>query len=535
MPESDLERLLGGYATGTLTEEERRALFEAALYDQRLFEALAREQVLKGLLDDPRNRRRILESLERASPSSAQSWIIRGLDWLRRPANLALSGSLASALVAVIALTHLLLQVGPKSTEPLLTADAGRNAPSGKARPFAPAKQASPKAKSSSAQSAGGRPVETKVAPSTEPVMPATGRTSQHAVETTQKTSSDTRMAKADKVPHLPARESMPEPDLKSSALKSAPRPQEPVVPSPPKEAKQGLAAAPPPASPEKPFAESKEEVVPIQPGLLPSLEREKDAGRAGQQQPKARALFYAQAEPGRADSGKAAEEQQEQPMVAQAPKAEAEGTTQRFGVLGKIQASPQVRNQPIGLRYSILKQGKEGVETEVAPTEKFEASATLKLTVEVNAPGFLYILRRGPSRIWTVLYPSPEQKESPAGPDSRVESRTRLEFPLTGAVSAKDQPVRTDAFILYSRQSQPDLNSIIALITGDPSQGGSRAALIDAYIQRARRNAELQHFLIQTMDSTKKGAPKERAVYVVDPSPDPSSPLFVEITVSQQ
>ncbi|MGH9785566.1 MAG: hypothetical protein ACRD88_15415, partial [Terriglobia bacterium] len=91
--------------------------------------------------------------------------------------------------------------------------------------------------------------------------------------------------------------------------------------------------------------------------------------------------------------------------MVAQAPKAEAEGNAQRFGTLGKIQASPQVRNQPIGLRYSILKQGKEGAETEVAPTEKFEASATLKLTVEVNAPGFLYILKRGPSRIWTVLY----------------------------------------------------------------------------------------------------------------------------------
>jgi len=326
----------------------------------------------------------------------------------------------------------------------------------------------------------------------------------------------------------------MPEADQKSSALKSAPRPQEPAVSSPPKEAQQGLAAAPPPASPETTIAESNEEAGQISTDLLPSLEREKGTGREGQQS-KARALFYAQAEPARADRGKATEEQQEQRMVAQAPKAEAEGTAQRFGALGKIQASPQVRNQPIGLRYSIVKQGKEGVETEVAPTEKFEASATLKLTVEVNASGFLYILKRGPSRIWTVLYPSPEQKESPAGPDSRVESRTRLEFPLTGAVTAKDQPVRTDAFILYSRQTQPDLNSLIALITGDPSQGGARAALIDAYIQRARRNAELQHFLIQTMDSTKKGAPKERAVYVVDPSPDPSSPLFVEITVTQQ
>ena len=221
--------------------------------------------------------------------------------------------------------------------------------------------------------------------------------------------------------------------------------------------------------------------------------------------------------------------------MVAQAPKAETESTAQRFGAMGKIESPTQVRNQPIGLRYSILKQGKEGIETEADPGERFEAKATLKLTVEVNAPGFLYVLKRDPARIWTVLYPSTEQKEATAAPDPRVESRTRLEFPLAGTMTAKDQPVRTDAFILYSRQPQPDLNSIIALITGDPHQGGSRAALIDAFIQRTRRNAELRHFLTQKTDGTKKGAPMERAVYVVDPAPDPNSPMFVEITVSQQ
>lgn len=521
MRERDLERLLGGYATGTLTEAERRALFEAALYDQRLFEALAREQVLKELLDDPRSRRRILETLERASPSPVQSWTVGGLDWLRRPANLALSGSLASAVVAVIALGHLLLQGGPRTTEPLLTADARPSME--KARPLTPGKKASPRAKNSSTQSASGLPAEKKVATETLKAPAASHEEATRPMD---------RVAKV--VPPAP-RESTPEADLKASALKPAAQPAAPAVSSPPKDAKQGLAAKPPPASQETTLAESSEKAGQISTDLLPSLEREKGTGREEQPQPRARALFYAQAEPARADRGNATEEQQEQRMVAQAPKAEAEGTAQRFGMLGKIQASPQVRNQPIGLRYSILKQGKEGAETEVAPTEKFEAGATLNLTVEVNAPGFLYILKRGPSRIWTVLYPGTEQKESPAPPDSRVESRTRLEFPLAGAVAAKNQPVRTDAFILYSRQSQPDLNSIIALISGDPSQGGSRAALIDAYIQRARRNAELQHFLVQTMESTKKGAPKERAVYVVDPSPDPSSPLFVEISVSQQ
>ena len=40
----DLHKLLGGYAAGTLTPEERRALFDAALADQALFDALADEE-----------------------------------------------------------------------------------------------------------------------------------------------------------------------------------------------------------------------------------------------------------------------------------------------------------------------------------------------------------------------------------------------------------------------------------------------------------------------------------------------------------
>lgn len=539
MPERDLERLLSAYTTGKLTEEERRTLFEAALHDPKLFAALAREQARKGRPDDPRGRRRILEWLRRSSFSAAQPWLERALDGLRRPgpANWALSGSLASALVAVIALGHLLFLVQPKTTEPILTADARRGAASTeKARPSAPAKQASPKAKTPSDQSAGRQPVEKKVAPSAEPAMSATVRTSQPPAEITRKTASDTGLAKADKAPPLPSREPTPEVGQKASALKPVAQPPAATVPPPPKEAQQNLATTPQPASPEATPADPEEEAtVQIPPELLPPLGKQKSTVRPGREQRKARALFYAQAEPARTDTGKTAEEQQERPLIAQAQKAETEGTAQGFGLSGQVEVATIVRNQPIGLRYSILKQGKEGVETEVDPAERFEATATLKLTVEVNAPGFLYVLKRDPARIWTVLHPTTEQKDTAAAPNPRVETRTRLEFPLAGAMTAKDQPVRTDAFILYSRQVQPDLNSIIALITGDPSQGGSRAALVDAFIQRARRNGELQHFLIQKMDSTKKGAPKERAVYVVDLAPDPSSPVFVEITVSQQ
>ena len=42
----ETERLLGGYATNTLTADERKLLYQAALEDQDLFDELAREQAL---------------------------------------------------------------------------------------------------------------------------------------------------------------------------------------------------------------------------------------------------------------------------------------------------------------------------------------------------------------------------------------------------------------------------------------------------------------------------------------------------------
>ncbi len=59
MEPDDIRRLIGGYATGSLTEEQRRRLFQAALEDQELFDALQDEQALKELLDDPISREQV--------------------------------------------------------------------------------------------------------------------------------------------------------------------------------------------------------------------------------------------------------------------------------------------------------------------------------------------------------------------------------------------------------------------------------------------------------------------------------------------
>lgn len=92
MSREDIQKLLGGYATGTLTPEEQQALFSAALEDQELFDALAREQPLRELLDDPGARAHLLAALD----ETPEPWYAR---WWR-PAALAL----ATASVAVLAI-----------------------------------------------------------------------------------------------------------------------------------------------------------------------------------------------------------------------------------------------------------------------------------------------------------------------------------------------------------------------------------------------------------------------------------------------
>ena len=76
MNNQELRKLIGGYATNTLTGSERKALFEAALDDQELFNALQDEQALKQLLADPASRQALRQAVEPlVNRSRPKRWI----------------------------------------------------------------------------------------------------------------------------------------------------------------------------------------------------------------------------------------------------------------------------------------------------------------------------------------------------------------------------------------------------------------------------------------------------------------------------
>ena len=93
MNRDDIQKLLGGYATGTLTPEEQQALFEAALTDQELFDALAREQALRDVLSDPTARAHLLAAIDDVPAPWYRQW--------RRPMVVMAAAVLAVAGVAI--------------------------------------------------------------------------------------------------------------------------------------------------------------------------------------------------------------------------------------------------------------------------------------------------------------------------------------------------------------------------------------------------------------------------------------------------
>ncbi len=129
MSREEIQKLLGGYATDTLSAAERNALFAAALEDQELFDALGREQALREVLEDPASRQQLIEALAPArDPFAARAW-----RWLRRPAALAMAGGLAALLMVGGFLLRKTNQTKPTET---LMADAIATQPAAPAAPL---------------------------------------------------------------------------------------------------------------------------------------------------------------------------------------------------------------------------------------------------------------------------------------------------------------------------------------------------------------------------------------------------------------
>lgn len=198
---------------------------------------------------------------------------------------------------------------------------------------------------------------------------------------------------------------------------------------------------------------------------------------------------------------------------------------------------------RPLGLRYSILKKIGASL-AEVKPDAVFKAGDQIRLSVMSNQKGFLYVISRGTSGIWTPLFPHPKSSQKSneivAGRQYQVPGGQGEYFEFEG-LAGKEQ-----IFILLAQEPVEDLDTLISTISSPPANPPATSPampavlkadsrLNDAAIDRYRGEMQARDLVFTRVD--KDAAAEETAVYVVKPSAGPGAKnrVLVDLALTHQ
>ena len=195
----------------------------------------------------------------------------------------------------------------------------------------------------------------------------------------------------------------------------------------------------------------------------------------------------------------------------------------------------------PLGLRYSILKREGSGT-VEVDPNTIFRSGDRIRLRVDVNTSGFLYVVNRGSSGTWKLLFPSPEIAEG----DNRAQKGKQYEIPAGYVFTFDNQPGKENLFIVFSHRPVSDLEDLIYSLAKPPAQKAkepARPLLAQANIQddviSRLRTVYARDLIIEKVDENTAAPPaapaKEKAIYVVNPSRDPDARVVADVGLIHQ
>jgi hypothetical protein len=134
----------------------------------------------------------------------------------------------------------------------------------------------------------------------------------------------------------------------------------------------------------------------------------------------------------------------------------------------------------PLGLRYSILRQGTDGRFSAVEPDTVLQPGDAIRLSVEANQSGYISLARPGAVGV----------------PRMRVEPKARYLLPSEGAITLGQQPGQEKLLLVFSRDPQ-----------AQPKQAAGKP-------------------MVEKVSA-------ENAVYVVDTSGGPAGRLSVEVTLT--
>jgi hypothetical protein len=242
-------------------------------------------------------------------------------------------------------------------------------------------------------------------------------------------------------------------------------------------------------------------------------------------------------------------------PAPVEQAKAAAPAAPPRETITAAIIPAAYISSQPpLGLRYSLLLSRDNNPYSEVDAASTFRSGDRLKITVESNDEAYLYVIARGSSGLWKVLFPVSEV----ASGDNLIQPFRRYEVPNGGRFYFDEQAGEEKLFLVLSRKPEKNFEDLIYSVTepaatpvkpaagtppapARPSKTFQMAGLIrpidDAVVGRVRGDLVSRDLVFEKVDESKPSPTqqKETAVYVVNKNAGPNGKVLVDLKLEHK
>lgn len=203
----------------------------------------------------------------------------------------------------------------------------------------------------------------------------------------------------------------------------------------------------------------------------------------------------------------------------------------------------------PLGLRYSILKDVSGGAAVEVDRDTVFRSGDRIRLTIATTETAYVYVVTRGSSGKWRVLFPSPEIGQG----SNLIPGGVIYPIPAAHWFAFDEQVGTENLFVMVSRTPEKDLDALIYKLkeSGDapPPPSSDEPPLLmasnippvdDSVVSRLRSEVYARDLVFEKVDDTAPAAGgetvrPERAVYVVNKTGSNDSRVVADIKLEHR
>jgi hypothetical protein len=213
------------------------------------------------------------------------------------------------------------------------------------------------------------------------------------------------------------------------------------------------------------------------------------------------------------------------------------------------LEPTPISLREPLGLRYSILKEVSGGGTIEVDAATVFRSGDRIRLTVATTETAYAYVVSRGSSGKWRVLFPSPEIGQG----SNLIPGGVIYPIPAAHWFAFDEQVGEENLFVMVSRTPVKDLDGLIYQLKESGTEPASPSSnegpvlmaanippVDDAVISQLRGEVYARDLVFEKVDDSAPPAANqpvraEKAVYIVNKTGANNSRVVADIRLQHR